>query len=44
MMADPYAHPQHLETVKHLSHAWRGCGNHSKWVNSLSTIELWYQL
>ena len=36
MMMDPYAHPQHMKVVKHLSYDWRGWGNHSMWVWSLN--------
>jgi hypothetical protein len=35
MMMDPYAHPQHMKVVNHLSYVWIGCVIHSMWVWSL---------
>jgi hypothetical protein len=32
MMMDPYAYPQHMKVVKHLSYVWRGSGDHFMWV------------
>jgi hypothetical protein len=32
MMMVPYAHPQHMKVVKHLSYVWRGSGDHFMWV------------
>ena len=35
-MIHPYAHPQHMKDVKHLSCVGRGCVNQSMWVWSLN--------
>jgi hypothetical protein len=32
MMADPSAHPQHMNGLKHFVYVWSGCGNHYMWV------------
>ena len=37
----PYAHPQHMKVVIHLSYGWSGCGNHLEWVWSLNQGTTW---
>ncbi len=32
----PYAHPQHIKVVKHLSYIWRWCEMNMGWVYSLN--------
>jgi len=36
MKTAPYAHPQHMKVVNHLSYVVRGCENHSMFGKSLS--------
>jgi hypothetical protein len=35
MMVDRFAHPQHINGLKHLVYVWSECGNQSRWVLGL---------
>jgi hypothetical protein len=39
-MMDPYAHPQHMKVVKHLSFVEQECGNHSMLGTSLNNCTM----
>ena len=42
VVMDPYAHPLHMNVVKHLVYVWPGCVIHSGWVWSLiACVMVW---